>query len=135
MKWNVILRTDSKGDLGVYNVFDDTAFRLAVEEIFAKKLERKKFLEALDREAYFHYGDKVEWETLLTTWPPYIDENELDRLIAEFHTNRQPSEPLPERIYVTPDKKIKIDVYQQLRANWQRFSDYVWREGQLWQKN
>ena len=32
--------------------------------------------------------------------------------------------------YVNLDTKIKIDVYAQLRANWERFSEYVWRESQ-----
>ena len=34
MKWNVILQTDGKTDLGIYNVFDDVGFRLAIEKLF-----------------------------------------------------------------------------------------------------
>ena len=34
MKWNVILQTDGKTALGIYNVFDDVGFRLAIEKLF-----------------------------------------------------------------------------------------------------
>ena len=130
MKWNVILQTDGKTDLGIYNVFDDVGFRLATEKLFEKKYDKKRFMEELDREAHFSFWAKIEWETVFTTWPPYIDREEIDRIITEHHHKRKQGEPLPERVYVNLDTKIKIDVYAQLRANWERFSEYVWRESQ-----
>ena len=42
----------------------------------------------------------------------------------------QPCVRLPERTEVNLETKHRIDVYAQLRANWERFSDYVWKEGQ-----
>jgi len=130
MRWNVILRTDSKGDLGVYNVFDDSDFRADVDALLSKKFNKKQFLVELDRIAYYHYSCKVEWETILTTWPPYINVAEINRLVTEYHTKRKPGESLPERVDVNLDEKVKIDVYSQLRMNWSRFTDYVWRESQ-----
>ena len=130
MKWNVILQTDGKTDLGIYNIFDDVGFRLAIEKLFEKKYDKKRFMEELDREEHFSCWAKIEWETVFTTWPPYIDREEIDRIITEYHHKRKQGEPLPERVYVNLDTNIKIDVYAQLRANWERFSEYVWRESQ-----
>ena len=51
-------------------------------------------------------------------------------MIKEFYLNREQGVPLPERTEVNLETKHRIDVYAQLRANWERFSDYVWKEGQ-----
>ena len=75
-------------------------------------------------------GLKLSGETFFTTWPPYIGAEEINRIIKEFYLNREQGIPLPERTEVNLETKHRIDVYAQLRANWERFSDYVWKEGQ-----
>lgn len=130
MKWNVILKKDRSGELCSFNVFDDAEFRMNIEKLFERKYDKKRFLEELDREAHYSFWAKIEWETIFTTWPPYITKDEIERIINAYHVNRNPGEPLPDKIEVTPEHFRKIDVYAQLRANWERFSDYVWRESQ-----
>lgn len=130
MKWNVILKKDRSGELCSFNVFDDAEFRMNIEKLFERKYDKKRFLEELDREAHYSFWAKIEWETIFTTWPPYITKDEIERIINAYHVNRKPGEPLPDKIEVTPEHFRKIDVYAQLRANWERFSDYVWRESQ-----
>lgn len=130
MKWNVILKKDRSGELCSFNVFDDAEFRMNIEKLFECKYDKKRFLEELDREAHYSFWAKIEWETIFTTWPPYITKDEIERIINAYHVNRKPGEPLPDKIEVTPEHFRKIDVYAQLRANWERFSDYVWRESQ-----
>ena len=130
MKWNVILKKDRSGELCSFNVFDDAEFRMNIEKLFECKYDKKRFLEELDREAHYSFWAKIEWETIFTTWPPYITKDEIERIINAYHVNRKPGEPLPDKIEVTPEHFRKIGVYAQLRANWERFSDYVWRESQ-----
>lgn len=130
MKWNVILKNYSNGGLMCYNIFDNIEFRMNIEKLFERKYDKKRFLEELDSEARYSFWAKIEWETIFTTWPPYIDAAEIERNISEYHINRKPGEPLPERIDVNLETKHKIDVYAQLRANWERFADYMWRESQ-----
>ena len=108
MKWNVIVKDLSTGRIGPYNIFDCADFRIAVEKTIAQKYDKTRFLEELDREADYCFRAQIEWETFFTTWPPYIGAEEINRIIKEFYLN----------------------VYAQLRANWERFSDYVWKEGQ-----
>lgn len=130
MKWNVILKNYKTGNLYAFNIFDDVEFRMNVEKLIERKYDRKRFDTELDLEAHHSFWAKIEWETIFTTWPPHINREEIERIINEYHINRRPGEPLPERIDVNLDRKFKIDVYAQLRANWERFSDYVWRIGQ-----
>ncbi len=130
MKWNVILENYSTERLYAFNVFDDTEFRANVEKLFEKKYDRKRFEEELDLKAHYSFWAKIEWETIFTTWPPHIDANEIERIIDEYYINHKKDEPLPDKINVRPEKYRKIDVYDQLRANWDRFADYVWKESQ-----
>ena len=130
MKWNVIVRDITTGTIGPYNIFDWADFRIAVEKIIAQKYDKTRFREELDREADYCFRTQIEWETFFTTWPPYIGAEEINRIIKEFYLNREQGVPLPERTEVNLETKHRIDVYAQLRANWERFSDYVWKEGQ-----
>ena len=130
MKWNVILKNYKSGNLCAFNIFDDVEFRMNIEKLFERKYDKKRFLEELDRAAHYSFWAKIEWESIFTTWPPYIAKDEIERIINEYHINRKQGEPLPDKIKVTPEHYLKIDVYAQLRANWDRFSDYVWKESQ-----
>ena len=75
-------------------------------------------------------GLKLSGKLFFTTWPPYIGAEEINRIITEFYLNWEQGVPLPEHTEVNLETKHRIDVYAQLRANWERFSDYVWKEGQ-----
>ena len=130
MKWNVILQDDITGDFKPYNIFEHTDFRLSIERLLEKRYNKELFLKELDQECHYFFWEKVEWEIVFTTWPPYIDEREIDRIISEYYINRTSEQQLPEQIQVNISNWHKIDVYSQLRANWERFADYVWREGQ-----
>lgn len=89
---------------------------------------KDRFLKELDQEARYFFWAQIEWEIFITTWPPYIDTEEINRIISECHINRPPEQALPEHIDINVAKWYKIDVYSQLRANWERFADYMWRE-------
>ena len=130
MKWNVILQDDRTGDLKPYNVFEYTDFRASIERLIEKNYPREMFLKELDQECHYHFWAKVEWEIVFTTWPPYIDAEEIERIIADHHINHKSDQALPEYIEVNVREKHKVDVYSQLRANWERFTDYVWKESQ-----
>lgn len=130
MKWNVILRDLETGKFKPYNIFEHEAFRLAIEKLFERQYAKGRFLKELDQEARYYFWAQIEWEIFITTWPPYIDAEEISRIISEYHINRPPEQALPEHIDVHVAKWYKIDVYSQLRANWERFAEYMWRESQ-----
>ena len=130
MKWNVFLQDSQTGKFKPYNIFDNQDFRLSAENLFKKQYPKERFLNELDQEIHYFFWAKIEWEVFITTWPPYIDAKEISRIISEYHINRTPEQRLPERIDVNVTKWYKIDVYNQLRANWERFADYMWTESQ-----
>ena len=130
MKWNVIFRDYNTGRLKPYNIFEHTDFRIAVEQLIAKKYDKLHFVKELNAEAHFYFWAKIEWELFFTTWPPRINTEEIERIIREYHTERKPGETLPELLDVHPETWYKIDVYAQLQANWDRFADSVWEESQ-----
>ena len=130
MKWNVLLKNYTTGKLYAFNIFDDYEFNKNIETLIEREYDKERFLKELDLEAKYSFWAKSEWETIFTTWPPYIEVEELQRLIKEYHTDLKPGEKAPERIDVNLDSYHKIDVYHQLRANWDRFADYMWSVAQ-----
>ena len=130
MKWNVILKDAKTGIFQPYNIFEYRDFRLSMENLFKKQYPEERFLRELDLEIHYFFWAKIEWEIFITACPPYIGKNEINRIISEYHINRLPEQALPERIDVQVLKYQKIDVYKQLRSNWERFSEYMWMESQ-----
>ena len=131
MKWNVIQRNTQTGKFRPYNIFEHPGFCLSMEDIFRKQYTKERFLKELDQQirCFFHAND--EGEIFITTWPPYIDAVEISRLISEYHFNHSREQALPEHIDVNVEKWRKIDVYDQLCANWDRFAGYMWGEPEM----
>lgn len=100
MKWNVILRDYETGKFKPYNIFEHEAFRLAIEKLFERQYPKDRFLKELDQEARYYFWAQIEWEFFITTWPPYINADEISRIISEYHINRPPEQALPEHIAV-----------------------------------
>ena len=101
-----------------------------MENLFKRQYPQERFLSELDQEIHHYFRAKIEWEIFITAWPPLIDSDEISRIISEYHINRSPEQKLPEHIDVNVTKYYKIYVYSQLRANWERFADYMWSENQ-----
>ena len=100
MKWNVILKDAKTGIFQPYNIFEYRDFRLSMENLFKKQYPEKRFLRELDLEIHYFFWAKIEWEIFITACPPYIGEDEINRIISEYHINRPPEQALPERIDV-----------------------------------
>jgi len=130
MKWNVILQDSKTGKFKSYNIFEYPDFRISMENLFKRQYPQERFLSELDQEVHYFFLAKIEWEIFITTWPPHINAEEISRIISEYHVNRPSEQALPERIAVNVSKWYKIDVYSQLRVNWECFADYMWSENQ-----
>ena len=130
MKWNVILQDSQTGNFKSYNIFKYPDFRISMETLFKQQYPQKRFLSEIDQEIHHYFRAKIEWEMFITACPPYINSDEISRIISEYFINRSPEQPLPEQILVNVTKCYKIDIYSQLRTNWERFADYMWRESQ-----
>lgn len=96
--WNVVHFNINVRKMEPYNVLSHSSFR---KDIKTMSVPRKPdFEDRLRRMAQYHFWSKCEWEILISEWPPAP----ASRNVVE-----------------------KVDVYDQLRLNWDKFVEYVWR--------
>lgn len=100
MRWCVIVESISRGELYEMNVFDHSRFNANLQEFMKKKPSRNELSNELHRLCMYYFWSKCEWEIVVRSL---------------FHENR---DACPE---------MKIDVYDQLKMNWEIFVDYVWQ--------
>lgn len=96
LKWNVVHFDFNKNEFDTYNVLN----KYFVDEIKkrTKKVDnRDDFSEEVRHICMYYFWSKFEWEIVLKQWTG--------------HDN---------------PKQMKVDVYDQLKLNWDRFIDYLW---------
>ena len=121
MIWNVYGHDINGREIKTYNVFNHGSFGKDVEELLKEDLAYDDFDETLNRLAQYYFWSGAECEVVITSWIPHIDNEELDRLNEEREKRRS-------RCYhVNLDVGKKIDYYDQLHLNWERFVQYVWQ--------
>ena len=120
MEWNVYV--ENNGKIEVRNVFElSGAFDKGLKELTKKEYAFEDFKEALKRETMYAYWSKCEYETCITDVFCSVDYAEIRRLNEESEKRA--------RYKYDVDLKVckKIDVYEQLALNWDKFVEYVWR--------
>lgn len=105
LSWNVYVENINKQEIEVYNVFDHSSFKKDIIEAFNASWNEsdiigsiKVFKEKTESIALYYFWSKCEWEIILSDWPP------------------------------TPEGKFnkkKISVYDQLKLNWNSFTNYI----------
>ena len=50
----------------------------------------------------------------------------MKRIADEYNARLESGQNTLDELEVHPRKRHKIDVYQQLRVNWEHFANYVW---------
>lgn len=124
--WNVYNYGFGDHNLRVFNVFDHRAFMLDVEKILKADLSKEEFAENLRREVQYYYWSKCEWECVITDTHPHIEQRELDRILDDCYRKRTKDSQHCRCTHVNLSDADKIDVYDQLRLNWDEFVEYVW---------
>ncbi len=117
LEWNVYIQRMGNDQIRAFNVFDHRGFLNDMKKLLKKDLDRASFSEELKRAAMYYFWSKCEYELIITSWPAHIKPAELSRLNSEAKTCA--------RYSVDLDITVKVDVYQQLQLNWERFIDYV----------
>lgn len=109
-----------------FNIFDHGRFLEDVKKDLKKCDTKEEFAEELRKDLGYYYWAKAEHEVVITSWVPHITMSELDRLNAEREKTLKEYDREPYSLYVNPDVGEKVDVYEQVRLNWDLFVDYVW---------
>ena len=126
LEWYVYREDWNGRKIKVVNIFDHWKFAEDVEKLMKEPLTKEEFAEKLRGELFYYYGGKCEMETVITSWPPYIDKKELDRLNAEYEAHNKQYGYYPYKINVNPDGGEKIDISEQVQNNMTHFVNYLW---------
>lgn len=96
--WNVYVGDFNTRKIEPYNIFRHHGFKEDVAKA-ARKLKDNKdaFEEEVRNSMMYFFWSKCEWEIILRQWP-----------------------------YRDVDRDVKIDVYDQVKQNWEIFIDWLW---------
>ena len=99
LEWNVFVENINRQCIEKYNIFDHAAFRNDCDAAWKEYKDNfSKFKEAVQRSMMYYFWSKCEWEVIVSGFPPS----------RKFHD-------------------AKIDVYEQVYINWDKFINYLWR--------
>ena len=129
--WNIF--AEEQGEIVPINIFEYNWSFLKDGLLVAKKKYKDNFEEFADhiRSWLQHeYWSRSEYETVITSWPPYIEDEELERI------NKEKADRIEKygkfyRESVGLTVGYKIDVFTQVMMNWDRFIEYVWNNKHL----
>lgn len=128
--WNVF--NERNGEIFPINIFEYNYKFL--EDLLVVKRKHKdnfeEFAEQVRKSLQYYYWSKSEYETVITSWPPYIESKELDRINQEKAERLAQNMPFY-REAVNLNVGYKIDIYTQIMLNWDRFISYLWDNKQL----
>lgn len=124
--WNVYVYGISDRSFRTFNAFDHYSFLADVQKILKADLSKEEFTEKIRREVQYYYWSKTEWECVITDTQPHIGQQELNRIIDDCYRKLTKEAPPCRFSHVNLSDADKIDVYDQLRLNWDEFVEYVW---------
>ena len=99
LEWNVYVSNFNDKRIETHNVFENHRFMTDLRKAARKYRDRERdlFEEQMRRDLMYYYWSKCEWEIVISHWPQRADARD-----------------------------EKVDVYDQVMMNWDRFRDYVW---------
>ena len=124
--WNVYDYSQNDNEMRVFNVFNRSSFDHNVEKILKQDTTKEEFSELLRRQVQYYYWAKAEWECVITDLNPHIGQRDLERILNECYLKKTNADRLCRYTHVNLSDAEKIDVYDQLRLNWEEFVEYVW---------
>lgn len=95
--WNVIRVNSNTKAVEPFNIFQNIPFCIGFFEL-CDGMDRSEFEEELDLLIKWQFWARCQYEHLVLPWPTHES-----------------------------DQSTKIDVYTQLKFNWNAFSDFCWR--------
>lgn len=137
LEWNVYVENFNRREIEVYDIFSHQGFYKSLikmkkdykaflkenavdgnmEANSIKRYKKEVFTEKLRQELLYYFWGKCEWETVITSWPPYISREELNRLNTD-------NSKFALNVYLFVADKISA--YDQVMLNFDTFVEYVW---------
>lgn len=131
MEWYVFNKTSINSDkVGLWNVFNCITFNDTITKLLEdKSLSFKEFSKKVKDAAMYSFWAKYEYEVVVVPFPSTISIDEYENIQKEFKIFKNKYGHSPNRLYTKPQGYKKIDVFEQLSANWDIFVRYIWNEG------
>lgn len=129
--WNIFNKEN--GQIVCINLFEYNWVFLRDGLLEAKKKYKdnfEAFADHIRRWLSHEYWSRSEYETVITSWPPDVKSEEIDRLVKE-RAERLEKYGNFYRESVNLEVGYKIDIYTQVMMNWDRFIEYVWNNKHL----
>lgn len=132
--YNVYLEDFNNKCIKTINIFDHASFYNSLLRIKREQKDNfEKFSEEVKKSLMYNFWSKSEYEVVITSWPPYVESEEIDRLIKnrDDHTEKWGN------FYRTDVRLMvgdKIDIYDQVLLNWDIFIKYLWDNRNLIKK-
>ena len=126
LEWNVFVEDWNRKEIKTFNIFQHGRFYEDVKKALKKIDNKEEFAEELRKSLAWCYWSKCEWETVITSFPARITKEELDRLNEEFKSDTEKYGHEPYSLWISPTVGKKVDIYEQVRLNWDIFVDYIW---------
>ena len=126
MVWNVYREDFNRRAIVKYNIFNHRGLAQDVNKLLKEDISKDEFAEQLKWSLMHCFWCKSEHEVVISSWPAYIDKEELDRINTEYEEYNNKWGHYPYKINVSPDVGKKIDIYSQVMMNWEQFVEYVW---------
>ena len=124
--YNVYFEDFNDRKIVIYNIFNHYRFYDSLVKIKKESGDNfDSFSADVKASLLYHFWSKSEYEIILTSWPPYVEANELDRLVYE-RDNFVNKNGFFYRNNVNLTVEEKIDIYDQVLLNWDIFIKYLW---------
>ena len=126
MTWYVYRENMNNKSIEKFNIFYHGGFRKDIEDAVKVAGTKEIFAEMVQRSLCYYFWCKSEYEVVVTSWPPYIDKAELDRVNTEYDEYYKRWGHYPYCTNINPVVGEKVDFYDQVMMNWDVFIDYLW---------
>ena len=131
MIWNVYRNNFNTKKIEVFNIFDHISFLESIKKILKQTQNKKEFSENIRKELLYYFWSKYEYEVIITSFPVYINQKELNKINSDNNSNSNNKT----KINIEPDVGIKVDIYSQVMNNFDIFVDYIWNNKQEFLNN
>lgn len=132
--FNVYLEDFNSHKVITYNIFNHARFYDDLREIKKENSNNfKAFSQAVKAIISYYFWSRSEYEIILTSWPPYVEAKELDRLVSERDDSIKKN-GFFYRNHVNLSVEEKIGIYDQVMLNWDIFIKYLWDNKELIKK-
>lgn len=96
IEWYVYYHDSNHNKIDTYNIFEHDSFKKEFNALLKCDLTKEVFADQLKHILMYYFWSKCQWETVLKPW------------VGDMNIGK------------------KIDVYDQVILNWDKFVDYCW---------